>query len=273
MLRLPKEKLDRINSLLADWSNMKSCTKKELQSLIGQLQHAATVLKPGRTFLRRMYDMLSLAKHPHHHIRLNANFKSDLAWWTLFLHSWNGSAMMSSSQPPSPSAVVTSDASGCWGCGAYWHSQWFQLAWPDARSAELSIMAKELVPIVMAAAVWGHEWRHCVVLCRCDNSAVVSVLKTRTAKEPAVMHLLRCLHFYEAYYECKLIAEHLPGFLNGGADDLSRNRLLSFMQKFPGASRTPTMIPAALLDMLLLQKPDWLSPAWRQLFNATLTSH
>lgn len=59
-LRLPKEKLDRIIALLADWSNMRSCTKKELQSLIGQLQHAATIIKPGRTFLRRMHDMLSL---------------------------------------------------------------------------------------------------------------------------------------------------------------------------------------------------------------------
>lgn len=204
MLHLPKEKLDRIIALFADWSNMRSCTKKELQSLIGQLQHATTIIKPGRTFLRRMYDMLFLAKQPHHHIRLNANFKSDLAWWSLFLHSWNGSAM-------TPSAVVTSDASGGWGCEAYWHSLWFQLAWPDAKSTELSIMAKELVPIVIAAAVWGHEWRPC-----CADAIIVLLSDTHCKGARGD----RCLHFYEGYYECKLISEHLPGSLNGGAHGL-----------------------------------------------------
>ena len=53
--------------------------QRELQSLIGQLQDASTVIKPGRTFLRRMYDLLGLVKQPHHHIHLNTDFRSDLA--------------------------------------------------------------------------------------------------------------------------------------------------------------------------------------------------
>lgn len=65
----------------------KKATKRELKSLTGQLQHVATIIKPGRTFLRRMYDMFSLAKLPQHHIRLNEDFKSDLAWWSMFLSS------------------------------------------------------------------------------------------------------------------------------------------------------------------------------------------
>ena len=74
------------------------------------------------------------------------------------------------------------------------------------------------------------------MLSRCDNSAVVSVLHSRTSREEDVMHLLRCLHFYEAYYECTIVAEHIPGVENGLADDLSRNRLLFFLQKVPEAS-------------------------------------
>lgn len=58
----------------------------------------------------------ALAKLPHHFIRLNEDFKSDVAWWSLFLSSWKGSAMMSSSKPAIPTATVTSDASGSWGC-------------------------------------------------------------------------------------------------------------------------------------------------------------
>ena len=127
-------------------------TKRELQSLIGQLQHVATIVKSGRTFLRRMYDLLSIAKLPHHHVRLNKNFQSDLAWWNELFTFWEGSGMMSTSNPRPPNVIVTSDASGGWGCGAYWAYYWFQLAWPDCAAAQ-SIMFKELVALVIATAV------------------------------------------------------------------------------------------------------------------------
>ena len=51
-LQLPKEKLDRLSQLVTEWSIKKSCTKRELDSLIGQLQHAYAVVNPGRSFLK-----------------------------------------------------------------------------------------------------------------------------------------------------------------------------------------------------------------------------
>ena len=39
-LRLPEEKLSRLHHMLADWETKKSSTRKELESLIGILQHA-----------------------------------------------------------------------------------------------------------------------------------------------------------------------------------------------------------------------------------------
>jgi hypothetical protein len=272
LLRLPREKLLRLRQMLAEWASKRTCTRKELQSLIGHLQHASTIIKPGRTFLRRMYDLLSVAKLPHHHIRLNGDFKSDLAWWSLFISTWNRSAMMSASQQAPPSAVVTSDASGTWGCGAYHAQQWFQLAWPDEATAQQTITLKELAPIVIAVAAWGAQWRSRVVLCRTDNSAVVAILHTRTSKCKEVMHLLRCLHFYEAFFGCSLTGEHLPGTNNERADDLSRNRLHSFLQKTPDASKSPTPIPQPLLELLFTRKPDWLSREWRASFEASLTT-
>ena len=56
-LRLPREKLDRLYQLIMEWSIKKSCTKRELDSLIGQLQHACAVVKAGRSFLRRMIEL------------------------------------------------------------------------------------------------------------------------------------------------------------------------------------------------------------------------
>ena len=65
--------------------------------------------------------------------------------------------------------------SGKWGCGAFSNQSWFQLQWPgDMESAHITI--KELVPVVLAAAVWGKEWVGQTVQAHCDNAAVVEIL-------------------------------------------------------------------------------------------------
>lgn len=174
----------------------RACRRRQLQSLLGHLNHAAMVVRPGRTFLRWMIDCLSQAGRPDHFIRLNRQFHSDLLWWHTFLSYWNG---VSTLRLPVPSTIVTSDASGNWGCGAFSGSQWFQLAWPDCW-AEVHITAKELVPIVFAGMLWGQQWSEQSIQFNCDNMAVVACLKSGTSRHPLVMHLLRCLWFLSAFH-------------------------------------------------------------------------
>ena len=128
MVQLPAEKMKRTLALVREWSGKKACKRRE--SLLGHLQHAATVVRPGRTFVRRLIELLSVARSRDQWVRLNASTRSDLTWWEVFLEGWNGVAMM----PRFSMAVVTveSDASGCWGCGARWGSQWLQWQWPEA---------------------------------------------------------------------------------------------------------------------------------------------
>ena len=150
-LRLPQH----LKGLIQQWQRKKSCCKRELLSLIGQLQHACQVIPPGRTFLRRMINLSSTAKELHHHIRLNAGFRSHLQWWAMFLSEWNGVRMMTQLSKARPNASIISDASGNWGCGAFCSSgKWFQIQWPDSW-APIHTTVKELLPIVVACAVWG----------------------------------------------------------------------------------------------------------------------
>ena len=66
-----------------------------------------------------------------------------------------------------------------------------QLAWRDtACSDEVNIATKELIPIVLAAAMWGKVWQGQVVCCCCDNEAVVVVLNRRTSRDQDLMYLL-----------------------------------------------------------------------------------
>ena len=79
-LYLPTDKLIRLRRTLRQWSTRRFCVKRELESLIGTLQHAAKVIRPGRTFIRRMIDLLKgrrSAASPY--IRLNNDFRADLA--------------------------------------------------------------------------------------------------------------------------------------------------------------------------------------------------
>ena len=119
MVQLPSEKLHRLQRVISKWADRRACSKRELLSLIGLLQHACCVVKPGRSFLRRMITLSTVAKELHHRIRLNRGFRSDLQWWASFLPSWNGVSMMSGVVPACPTASITSDASGSWGCGAF----------------------------------------------------------------------------------------------------------------------------------------------------------
>ncbi len=61
ILRLPAKKLDELQQLIKSWLERRSCHKRELQSSVGKLQHACKVVRPGKTFLRRMFEALSLS--------------------------------------------------------------------------------------------------------------------------------------------------------------------------------------------------------------------
>ncbi len=63
-LRLPQDKLTRLTALLAEWQAWRTCTRKELESLIGILNHACKVVRQGRSFLRRMIDLLQVVHRP-----------------------------------------------------------------------------------------------------------------------------------------------------------------------------------------------------------------
>ena len=269
-LRLPGEKLERVRTLVASWRRKKGCTKRELLSLIGVLQYASKVVHPGCSFLRRMIDLSMVAQEPHHHIRLNVSFRSDLEWWATFLPLWNGVAILRDSMQLPISLTVTSDASGRWGCGAFsGKGAWFQLPWCGAWEA-VHITIKELLPVVVACAIRGRVAKGGRIQCRTDNAAVVSIINSGRSKDELAMHLVRCLAFFAAYFEYRVQAIHIPGRENGAADALSRNRLVQFRTQVQLAEAQPSPLPEELLDMLVYRRPDWTSPYWSSQFSATL---
>ena len=267
-LRLPADKLRRLQEATAAWRGRKCCTKRELLSLIGSLQHAATVIRPGRSFVRRMIDLSCSRKHVEARIRLNREFRSDLEWWFHLAAVWNGVSILAPLKAENPDLEITSDASGTWGCGAFSEGEWFQLQW-DSSLASVDISIKELIPIIIASMLWGHKWKGKTVRALCDNMAIVHVLRSKHSKDSELMHLLRCLSMIECAYGFTLVSKHLPGKLNLLADALSRDKLPLFRSHYPQALPDPTPIPPVVLQLLVKQKPDWTCTNWANHFRIT----
>ena len=157
-----------------------------------------------------MLDLLHETCHPPRGrtpIRINASFRSDLAWWLTFVRTWNGMPFLAP-PPYLPQRQFTSDASGSWGCGAWYINSWFQIPW-CTRSVTLSIAEKKLLPIILACAAWAKMWSGLHIYCRCDNQVAVTGIQSRTSRVKGIMHLLRCLVFIEASYNFHLTAQYI----------------------------------------------------------------
>ena len=144
-IRLPADKLARIKQLLMTWLPRKKATKRQILSLVGTLQHATKVVRPGRAFVARMYSTAAKLRKMHFITRLNKSFRSDLIWWHTFLQAWNGFSILRHPATSHPDIYAQTDASGVWGCAAVLTPQWqWPLEWQNVW-----IMAKELVPIIL----------------------------------------------------------------------------------------------------------------------------
>ncbi len=63
-LRLPMGKVQRFRQVIQEWCGKTSCTSKDLESFLGHLSHAASVIRPGHTFLRQLFCLLSVTRRP-----------------------------------------------------------------------------------------------------------------------------------------------------------------------------------------------------------------
>ena len=268
-VRLPAEKLDRVRGLIRLWQARKKCSKRDLLSLVGLLHHAATAIPAGRSFVRRLIDLSMVRPAMHHVIRLNAEARADLFWWSTFPERWNGRGFFACIAA-TPSVVVQTDATGLWGCGAIAGSVWFSHQWSPSWRSE-KIAAKELAKVVVAAAVWGRDWTGSSVLIESDNSTVVAAVNSGSSRDASLMPLLRSLQFVKAMFAFSLRARHIPGALNVVADGLSRNRPLADIRRLsPQMASAMSSVPAEIWELLEPGRVNWLSQGWRAQFLATL---
>ena len=95
-------------------------------------------------------------------------------------------------------------------------------------------MPKELVPIIFSCVIWGPLLARTHTQFQCDN--LVKAIQKGSSKDNMVMHLLRCLWFFQALFDISIHVSHIPGMQNTAADLLSRNQMKKFLQLYPQSS-------------------------------------
>ncbi len=190
-----------------------------------------------------MIDLSTTASSQHENVLLTSDFRLDIQWWQAFATPWTGrSFFLLPYWTPAPDLDLFTDSSGTIGYGAFMAGEWFNSRWtPD--QAPRSIQWKELYPMVLSAATWGHRWSTLKIRFLCDNQAVVSCVVSGTSHCPHMMHLLRNLFLIAANHNFTISACHLPGRHNIIADSLSRFLMQEFRAQAPTAAGAPPPPP------------------------------
>lgn len=247
--RLPQDKIAKIKEKLEAFSRKKKVTLRELQSLIGLLNFACSVVCPGRTFLRRLIDLTCGVVRPDFYIRLSPGAKADIAVWKAFIMQYNGKTVFyDDAWLSSDNLSLYTDASGSLACAAIFGTHWFVLPWPDDLK-DHQIAVKELFPIVLALELWGLHMRNKKVLFLSDNIAVVHAINKMSCKDKTLMSLLRRLVSVALHYNIWFKSKHIFGKLNVTADFLSRLSLQKAFKESPWLDREPVLLPPHLLKI------------------------
>lgn len=244
---LPVDKLHKLRCSIASAARKRRITLRDLQSLIGFLNFACSVVVPGRAFLRRLINLTCKVSRPYHRIRLTREARSDITVWHTFTQYFNGKSLfLPITWTNSDTIRLYSDASNM-GFACVFGQPWFCGSWP-AQMQDFHITFKELFPIVLAVEIWGVALANSKVLFSTDNQAVAHILNRTSSKDSLLMKLVRRLVVTCLTHNILFKAVHIPGSTNVIADLLSRFQLPAARRHAPWLAPQPVQIPSSLLQ-------------------------
>ena len=248
-LSLPEDKLSKLHTELEFFQGRTRATKKQLQRLCGMISHCAKVVRGGRTFSRRIIDLLSGLGDGNPRIRLSEEFRLDIDWWQNFARQFNGKENIIF---PNHGEGFHFETDACLqGYGIRsdrdWQAGYFNSAsspvgvnecdishghWVNMDVGEASnINFLELVPVWLAVVRYCDQWRDSHVLCLTDNTQVVAMLKKGHSINKLCMELLRRIFWLCATNNIYITCKHVPGIDNVVPDILSRKCALDDLSR------------------------------------------
>ena len=233
-LSLPLYKVEKLLEKIKIIESKNKATKKELESIAGLMAHCSSVVKGGRTFSRRVYDLCNNTAR-RSTTNLSIEILADFSWWKSFCNVFNGSAKII---PRCKSTSLISDSS-MWGFGAWCDTDWLIGSWSNENlpcfdqhdhivsSSETdvsnaSINTLELWPVLVGLTRWAPMYRDSTIEIITDNSQVLYMINTGRSSSKPCMSWLREIFWLCFIYNVDIYACYIRSEDNVMADALSR---------------------------------------------------
>ena len=241
-IALPQEKIECFKEMLHTFSQKKRASRKQLEKLCGKLSWAASVIKAGRCYLRRIFNLLLPLCKPYHKIQLTADFYADIQLWVSVMDHFPGKRIIHNHN------VHTVFIDSCnTGCGAIHGLDWLYVNWdmdlPDLAKAHINV--KETVTSIFAVRRWAKKFKNSKVVFFTDNTTARANISKGTSITPEIMPWLRELHYIATLYNFDIVSIHIPGE-QMPADDVSRLDELGHLRSFMSASGYHSLSECAL---------------------------
>ena len=234
-LSLPEDKIVKLVDLLDDLLAADRVSKKQLERLGGLLAHFSSVIRGGRTFCRRIYDLFASCRKGGY-VKLSEEIKLDLSWWRNLCGSFNGSAKIIGKDF---STSITTDAS-IEGFGGWSEGDWFWGSW-DGRATKLFVVHDHMVPppsdfgelprninvfelfaVLVGLRRWGPHLGDTLIQIVTDNNQVRYMINTGRSANKICMSWLREIFWLCFVFNVDLYAVYISSRDNVFADALSR---------------------------------------------------
>ena len=244
--------------LVNKWSGYILANRKQLQELLGFLNHVSQCVRVGRLMVSRMLADLRIAyRVDPQQIKLSNGFQKDLNWWKIQLEYWNGKSILDYSERK---GLVTLDASkfgenGKPGIGAFNfdNNEFFHRPVPSYMS-EWDIGTLELVNHLAVARVWGHAWAGLEITGYTDNQSAMYLLRHGRSRSEHRLDIAREFASIQQQFKFLWTSEYVNTKDNILSDCLSRwgspSAREKFMQITEGSTVVEVFIPDSYLQVL-----------------------
>ena len=193
----------------------KRISNHTFQSLLGKLLYVHKCVHPARMFINRIFNLFRKNSHKKC-IQLDEDFKKDLIWFIKFLPSYNGiTFFQKESLEENESLCIDASLTGV---GGIWGNKVYSTPIFGIPKHYKNIANLEMLNIKIALRVWADQWAHKKVLFRCDNLAVVQVIRTSKTRDEFLAYCLRNIWLIVSVYDIKLEIKHISGKDNRVAD-------------------------------------------------------
>lgn len=218
-LRMPPDKIIKFLDLIDNVMNRKFISKRELQQVLGHINHLGKCVPPARVFMNRLLQCLRQCKHRT--VRVDAMLCSDLEWFKTFLMVYNGRSLI---VEPTPTAILEVD-SCLIGGGGRLGSRCYAYKYPERIASSMHISQLEAYNCLIGARVLLQGNNNVCIEVACDNQAATSSLQTGRGRDPIITSICRGFWYFSAKNNIRFKFSYVPGELMTVADALSRKFL------------------------------------------------